>query len=203
VADFVENPLGRPRPSFYLPLSSQASTVSTHLFLVKVSGAPAAVVPAVRERLMTLDRASTVRAMRSIVEGAASEIAVTIFPMTPLVAIGILLTASGIYGILAFAITRRSKELAIRIAVGAGTADLLRLVARLGFRLVGTGIFLGVGLTFGLSRFIQGAGGVFDSPRWPVFAVPVFIILAVGVLAACVPSRRAISLDPAVLLRME
>ncbi len=140
---------------------------------------------------------------QSVIEQIGSEISVAIYPMTPLIATGILLTSAGIYGVLSFAITRRSKELAIRMAVGATGKHLLRLVAGLGLRLVATGIALGIAATFGLTRLVQGVSGVFASPSWPVFVMPVGVVLAIAVLATCVPSRRAVMIDPAVLLRTE
>ena len=116
---------------------------------------------------------------------------------------GLLLSAAGIYGVLAFAVTRRSRELAIRLAVGATSAQLVKLVAVLSVRLIGLGILFGIGTTFGLSRFVQGQGGVFDSPNFGVFLVPMTIIIAIGLFATWLPSRRALSVNPATLLRTE
>jgi predicted permease len=203
VADYTENPLGRTRPSIYLPLSLRGPDAANNVFLIATTSASVPVAQSVRVELQQGSRESTVRTLQSNVEASAREIGVTVFPMTPLIATGMLLTAAGIYGILAFAITRRAKELALRIAIGATTGDLLTLVGKLTIRLVGCGLLLGVGLTFGLTRLVQGVGGVFDSPRWPVFVMPVFIILGIALLAAWVPSRRAVSVDPASLLRTE
>ena len=78
-----------------------------------------------------------------------------------------MLTTAGIYGVLAFAITRRSRELAVRMAIGATPADVVRLVTAHAVRLVGIGATLGIALTFGLSRVVRAAGGagsVFDPP---------------------------------------
>jgi putative ABC transport system permease protein len=141
--------------------------------------------------------------LQSIVDVIGQEILTAVYPMTPLIATGLLLSAAGIYGVLAFAVTRRSRELAVRLAVGATSGQLVKLVALLSVRLVGLGILLGIGTTFGLSRFIQGRGGVFDSPRLGVFLVPMTIIIAIGSLATWLPSRRAVSVNPAALLRTE
>src|SRR6185369_7299218 len=114
--------------------------------------------------------------LQSIVDVIGQEILTAVYPMTPLIATGLLLSAAGIYGVLAFAVARRSRELAIRVAVGATAAQLVKLVAVLSVRLVGLGILLGIGTTFGLSRFAQGQGGVFDSPSFSVFLVPMIIV---------------------------
>src|SRR5438093_8121254 len=98
---------------------------------------------------------------------------------------------------------RRSKELAVRVAIGATGRDLVRLVTAHSLRLVALGTFCGVGATFALTRVARAAGGsgnVFD-PDWPAFAVPVAIILVIGALATWLPSRRALTINPAILLR--
>jgi ABC-type antimicrobial peptide transport system permease subunit len=133
------------------------------------------------------------------------EILVGTAPLFPLIAIGMFLTASGIYGVLAFAVTRRSRELAIRMAVGATGADVTRLVGAHGLRLVALGTLLGGGLTFALARVVRangGGGSIFD-PRPPAFILPVVLVLTVAMLAMWVPSRRARLIDPAVLLKSQ
>ena len=124
-------------------------------------------------------------------------------PLVPLITIGMLLMAAGIYGVLAFAIARRARELAIRIAIGATTRDQVALVTRRSARLLALGAFGGVALTFALSRVVRASGGtgsMYDPP-WPAFVVPVLIVCAVGAVATWVPSRRVRRLDPVVLLK--
>jgi len=121
----------------------------------------------------------------------------------PLITTGMLLTAAGLYGVLAFAITRRSRELAVRVAIGATGRDIVRLVTAHSLRLVVLGTCFGTGATFALTRVARATGGggsVFD-PGWAAFAVPVLIILVIGVLATWIPSRRALRINPAILLR--
>ena len=141
--------------------------------------------------------------LQSVVDIIGREILTAVYPMTPLIATGLLLSATGIYGVLAFAVARRARELAIRVAIGATGTQLVVLVVSLSLRLVGLGILFGIGATFALSRFAQGQGGVFDSPSFGVFVVPIIIVLAVGSLATWLPSRRALSVNPAGLLRAE
>jgi len=124
-------------------------------------------------------------------------------PLVPLIAIGMLLTTTGIYGVLAFAIARRSKELALRIAIGASARDLIRLVSAHSLRLVAIGTVLGIAAMFGLTQIVRAggaAGSPFD-PTWPAFAIPVAIVVAIGALATWIPSRRAMRINPAALLR--
>jgi putative ABC transport system permease protein len=124
-------------------------------------------------------------------------------PLFPLVAVGTMLTAAGIYGVLAFAITRRSRELAVRIAIGASRHDVVRLVTAHTVRLIAIGTLLGTGTTFALTRVVRavgGAGSVFDPPV-EVFFVPLIIVVAIGVLSTWIPTRRALKIDPSTLLR--
>jgi putative ABC transport system permease protein len=205
-ADYKNVPLSLPAPSFYLPISSGASPLTHITFYIRSSGNPADLLQAVRSEIrgVALDHVvSGLFTLQSIVDVIGQEILTAVYPMTPLIATGLLLSAAGIYGVLAFAVTRRSRELAVRLAVGATSGQLVKLVALLSVRLVGLGILLGIGTTFGLSRFIQGRGGVFDSPRLGVFLVPMTIIIAIGSLATWLPSRRAVSVNPAALLRTE
>jgi putative ABC transport system permease protein len=205
-ADFKNMPLSLPPPAFYFPISGAVSPITHMTFYIRASGNPADLLQAVRSEIrgVAVDHVvSGLFTLQSIVSIIGQEILTAVYPMTPLIATGLLLSAAGIYGVLAFAVTRRSRELAIRLAVGATSGQLVKLVALLSVRLVGLGILLGIGTTFALSRFAQGEGGVFDSPRSGVFLVPVTIIIAIGTLATWLPSRRAVSVNPAHLLRTD
>jgi putative ABC transport system permease protein len=138
-----------------------------------------------------------------IIDISGQEILVGTAPLAPLIATGLLLTAAGIYGVLAFAIARRSKELAVRIAIGASGRQVVRLVATESVRLTIAGTLCGIGATFALSRVVRalGGSGSFLDPEWTAFAVPVVILAVIGAVATWVPSRRALRIDPAQLLR--
>jgi putative ABC transport system permease protein len=124
-------------------------------------------------------------------------------PLAPLIAVGMLLTTAGIYGVLAFAITRRSRELAVRVAIGASGRDLVRLVTAHSVRLIALGSACGIGVTFALARVVRangGSGSIYD-PAWPAFLIPIAIVAVIGAVATWIPSRRAMRINPAVLLR--
>ena len=131
------------------------------------------------------------------------EILIGTAPLVPLIVIGMLLTAAGIYGVLAFAIARRSRELAVRIAVGATGRDLVRLVSAHTMRLVLAGATAGIAVTFGLARVVRtsgGAGSIWD-PGVQAFVIPVLLVLVIGAVATWIPARRALRINPAELLR--
>jgi predicted permease len=210
VADYANNPIlppnGIARVFHLLPTASPA--IKRLQFVLRASGDPAPLVQPVRRKGLEVAPGTTVSSaytFSQLFEGMGQEILVGTAPLFPLIAIGMFLTASGIYGVLAFAVTRRSRELAIRMAVGATGGDVTRLVGGHGLRLLATGTLLGGGLTFVLARVVRasgGAGSLFD-PRFPAFVVPVLLVLGVGMLAMWVPSHRARLIDPAVLLKGE
>jgi ABC-type antimicrobial peptide transport system permease subunit len=177
-------------------------------FLVRAAGDPRPLVRAVRTAVEQAAAGNTVTSaftLDQIIDISGQEILVGTAPLAPLIATGLLLTAAGLYGVLAFAITRRSRELAVRAAIGATSGDLVRLVTAHSLRLVVVGAGIGIGVTFALSRVVRaagGTGGVYD-PTWAAFVVPFAVILGVGALATWIPSVRATRINPAVLLRAD
>jgi predicted permease len=124
-------------------------------------------------------------------------------PLAPLITMGMILTAAGIYGVLAFAIARRTRELAIRISLGATGRDQIRLVSGRSLRLVATGTAIGVGLTFTLAQLarLANAEGSYLYPPWAAFVLPAAVMLIVASIATWLPMLRARRIDPVVLLR--
>jgi len=208
VADYRNNPLQtRERePRVFLPLPPESNDVTRMQFLVRADGDPAPLVQTLRREIRDSVKGMTVTSaftFDQILAVMGQEVLLGTAPLFPLIAIGMLLTTAGIYGVLAFAIARRSRELAVRVAVGASGADLVRLVIGHAMRLVAMGALLGVGFTFALSRIVRAAGGggtIFDPPV-QAFIIPVLIVIAIGTLATWIPSRRALKIDPAVLLK--
>jgi ABC-type antimicrobial peptide transport system permease subunit len=208
VRDYMSNVFERrtTAPQIFFALPEAARQVTSVRFLVRASGDPAALVQPVRRALLdavpglvvsnsvTLDQIRTVAGKETLVGTA---------PFLPLIVIGMLLMSSGLYGVLAFAVSRRTRELAVRIAIGADWGTQVRLVMAQSLRLAAIGSALGIALTFGLSRLVRATGGegsLYDPP-WPAFVVPLVVVLAVAMLATWVPARRALRVDPARLLR--
>jgi predicted permease len=115
----------------------------------------------------------------------------------------LLLAAIGLYAVMAFSVSRRAREVGIRIALGARTTHVLRLVFRQGIMQLGVGMTLGLGLAVLLSNLI--AGVLFDvQPRDPAtFAAVVGVLSAAGLLACYIPARRAARVDPLSAMRAE
>jgi ABC-type antimicrobial peptide transport system permease subunit len=193
-------------PKLFLPLDASAAPKQM-TFLVRASGDPAAVERTLRRTIEASVAGHVVAqsvTLAQIIDVAGQEILVGTAPLVPLISTGMLLTAAGIYGVLAFAIARRSRELAVRIAIGATRRNILQLVASHSVRLVVLGSASGVGATFALSRVVRAVdaeGSFMADPGWMAFAAPFLVIGAIGIVATWVPSRRAMKIDPAQLLR--
>src|SRR5688572_11324488 len=193
-----------PRAAVFTPFAQLPSPPDHAIFMIRAAADPTPLTQTIRRELaemgggITVMGVSTIDQIKQII---GQEIIVGTFPLFPLIATGMLLTAAGIYGVLAFAVSRRATELAVRIAVGATGTDLLRLVAAHSLRMLGVGTAIGIALTYAFTRVAQGRGGVFDSPGWQAFVVPMILILVIGTMATLIPMRRALRINPSSLLR--
>jgi len=117
--------------------------------------------------------------------------------------LGLLLAAVGLFGVLSYGVTQRTREIGIRIAIGANAGDVYRLIMRHGARLTAIGLAIGCALAFGAALAIRGLlFGV--SPADPISFLTIAVVLsAVGLLASYVPARRAMRTDPMTALRQD
>jgi ABC-type antimicrobial peptide transport system permease subunit len=118
-------------------------------------------------------------------------------------ALALLLAVCGIYGVLAYAVAQRQREIGVRMALGAQTADVLRLVVGQGVRLVLAGLIIGIILAFALTRVLVSL--LYEvKPTDPVIFVAVSLLLAAIALLACwLPAQRATRIHPMDALRYE
>jgi putative ABC transport system permease protein len=159
-----------------------------------------------RQQIRVLDDSlalQQLRTMREVIADAntwsnSASVLLTTFALLALV-----LTAVGIYGVMAYAVTERTHEIGLRMALGAGSREIMRLVMRQGTRIMMIGVVLGVAGALALSRVM--ANFVFGvKPRDPVTFVFVTAFVAViALLASFIPARRATKVNPMVALRNE
>jgi ABC-type antimicrobial peptide transport system permease subunit len=130
---------------------------------------------------------------------SAQMVAVTLVAI--LAGLALLLAAIGLYGVMSYAVSQSTRELGLRMALGAGASNLLRLVLSRGLALTGAGVLLGAGIALLLTRLL---GNLLYkvSPRDPLAFASAFAVMTVASLAACVlPAWRATRTDPARALR--
>jgi predicted permease len=208
VANYASSPLRGPVPRYYLPFPSEPAPTRLQV-VVRATRDPRPLIATIRQEVRHLGPAYTVPSAFAINDGidvGAREILAFAAAMSPLLAIGVFLTATGIFGVLAFAIARRAKELALRIALGANRREVGRVVIVHTLGLLTAGSAVGVATTFALTRILGSAGGSgssFGTPGWEAFAVPVLVVVGVGALASWIPVARALRIDPALLLKTE
>ena len=176
------------------------------MMYVRTSGDPAVVAGAVRRELQALDpRVSfaTVREMTALIEPQLAPWRIGTFIFTLFGIIGALLAAVGLYGVVSFVVTQRTREFGVRLALGAQTGDVMSLVLRQGARLVAIGLIAGALLAAISTRlFVSLMFGV--SALDPMVYMGMAVLLALVAFAASfVPALRATRVDPIEALRSE
>ncbi len=193
-----------PAPTLYLAYDQYPTDFMT--YAVRTRGDPTAVVGAIRGRLREIDADLPmfgVRPMTDLVSASAARARLYAILLGTFAGLALLLAAVGMYGVMAYVVTRRTPEFGVRIALGAKAADILGLVLRRGVLLSLLGAALGLAGALAasrvLSRFLYGV-----TPTDPVTLVAVPVVLTGVAIAAClVPARRATSTDPMAVLRAE
>jgi ABC-type antimicrobial peptide transport system permease subunit len=141
--------------------------------------------------------------MDEVIAGTMADRKVIAFALTLFASVALFLAAIGLYSVLAYYVSRRVHEIGVRVALGAGTAQTVRLILSRGFALVASGIVVGLAGAFALTRLIQQMlFGV--EPADPTTFVAVSLFFAVVAIAAClVPALRAVRVDPVLALQTE
>lgn len=191
-------------PEIFWPYRQRTRWAS--YFVVRAGVPPESLVPAVRSRIAQLDREIVVSNMRTMEQRLARSARWPRFLATLLgifAGVALLLALVGVYGVISYAVTQRTHEIGIRVALGARRFDVLKLILRRGLALTLAGIAVGLGAALALARYLEGLlFGV--RARDPIVFLSVAAALAVVALAACyVPARRATRVDPMVALRYE
>ncbi|MGH9916451.1 MAG: FtsX-like permease family protein, partial [Pyrinomonadaceae bacterium] len=194
-----------PLPHMDLPLLQRSNFQYLDLH-VRTTVDPLSLISAVQREIKNLNSDARISNIRTLSDWMGSSIAAARMAsmLTGLFGIvALLLAAVGLYGVLSYSVNRRTREIGIRIAVGAQRKDVLKLVLREGMILVTIGIILGVAGSLALTRLIASLlYGV--SVTDPLIFITVSILLFTVALLACyIPARRAMKIDPIVALRYE
>ena len=193
-----------PEPTYYLPY--RQNSWRDQYAVVRTASEPHALVNAIRGVVASLDKDVPVALPRTVDELMSASVApprfrtalVTIFAV-----VGLALAAIGIYGVMAYAVAERTRELGIRIALGANAAAVRRLVLGEAAALAAAGVALGIVGAFGATRLIQSLLFGVTPTDAATFAGISVLLVAVALVASYVPMRRATHVDPMVALRYE
>lgn len=205
VDDVVLSPLGRGSAPVLYTAAAQGLARPFKL-LVRYRGETATVATTVRAVARTVDPDEPVEDVMTAEEGLARWISPLRFMVWLLAVLGgvaLLLSALGIYGVMSYLVTRRTRELGIRMALGAQAGNLRRFVLGRGLRLALIGLAIGLPAALGLSRLLRRV--LFTvSPADPVvFTGAAMLLAAIAVLACWPPAHRAVRIDPMISLRSE
>jgi ABC-type antimicrobial peptide transport system permease subunit len=144
--------------------------------------------------------------MTSFAELVEREVALTRFASMQLGSYGLLalaLAAVGLYGVISHTVTRRIKEISVRIALGAGPVAVLKLVLQQGFRMIGTGVAVGLVGAFVVTRMMAHRFYGVSAGDLPTYVAVTAVLAGVGLLACLVPARRALTVEPIKALKEE
>jgi putative ABC transport system permease protein len=188
----------------YEPYTQQ--TFSSMTLVARASGDPTNLTAAIRNAVLQLDKEQPIANVRTLDQILSTSVAQQRFSTLLLgvfAAVAMSLAAVGIYGVLSYAVTQRTQEIGIRVALGAARRDVLRLVVGQGMRLALIGMAAGLAVAFALTRLMSTLlFGV--SPTDPmIFGSIALLIVTVALLACWIPARRATKVDPMVALRSE
>lgn len=192
-------------PAYYLPYFQVDFGPSLDL-LVRSTGNPAGQLDAVRNVVHRMDSELAIynaQTMDEMVSHSANQPRFNAFLLSLFAAVALLLTAIGLYGVMAYSVVQKTHEIGVRMALGADPRDLLHMVLRRAIVLVGTGLGAGIVVGLGVTRFLANMLYGVHPLDAATFAGVAVVLLAVGLLASYIPARRAAKVDPMVALRYE
>ncbi|MFN2455439.1 MAG: ABC transporter permease [Pyrinomonadaceae bacterium] len=192
-------------PQMYVPHAQDASWGLMSL-AVRTTGEPAAMTPAVRREVLAIDKGQPVyniKTMEDVVANSTGSRRVPVLLFSVFALVALLLAAIGIYGVMSYSVTQRTHEIGIRLALGAQTRDVLRLVIRQGMTLTLAGVIAGLIGAFAVTRLLASLLYGVSAIDPVVFAGVAFLLAACALLACYIPARRAMRVDPMIALRHE
>jgi len=193
-----------PEPEMYVPYAQQP--MQSFRLAVRTTGDPMQLASALRQAVWSVDREQPVMRVQTLEKIVATSHSETTFYATLLATfagLALALASVGIYGALSYSVERRTREIGVRMALGAQRKDVLVLVVSQGFKLAFLGLALGLAAAWAMTRFIETLlYGVRPTDPVTFIGVSLLLLLVAG-LASWLPARRATKLDPITVLRHE
>jgi putative ABC transport system permease protein len=195
---------GDANPELYV-LYTQAP-VSESYFAIRTKDAPMKFAAAVRNELRAVNRdqpIANVRSLEELIDGTAAEERFNTRLLGTFALVALMLAAAGIYGVISHSVAQSTREIGIRVALGAQTRDVLRLIVGQGMVVVGLGVILGLAASFLATRVLRALLYQVSATDLLTFALTPLALLLFGLLACLLPARRATKVEPLIALRHE
>jgi ABC-type antimicrobial peptide transport system permease subunit len=213
VGDIRGNGLNNdPSPTMYIPqaqvpdaLNALNARLTPMKWIVRTRGNPLALSAAIQEQIRQVTGlpVSDVRTMEEVVSRSTSRQRFNMLLMTVFGSSALILAAIGVYGLMAYSVQQRTQEIGIRLALGAGTESVRKMVVFQGMRLALAGVAIGVGAALGLTRLTTSFLFGVKEKDPAVFMTVAVLLSFVSLLAVWFPARRATRIDPVIALRYE
>src|SRR6185295_9333858 len=192
------------RPTMYLPHSQSPARFMS--LTVRTASDPLKLVAAVRSQVSALDdnlAVSNVLTMDQLVAQSVSDSRFILVLLVSFAALALLLAALGIYGLISYSVTQRTHEIGLRMALGAKTSDVLRMIVGHGALLAVIGVALGMAGAFALTRLMSTLLFGVNATDPTIFGLIGLLLIGVALAASFIPARRATRVDPMIALRYE
>ena len=194
-----------PRPELYQPLG-QGKWPRLFIVVRSLAGNPLVLLPSVQRAVWSVDRTVALGSVRTMEDTVARSLLKRKFTMTLLTifaGIAVALASIGLYGVMSYSVSQRTREIGIRMALGAQRSDVLQLVVRQGLLLTAIGVGLGLLGSLGLTRLISSMLFGVSATDVGTFAAVSALLFGIAGIACWLPARRASGIDPMVALRQD
>jgi predicted permease len=194
------------KPELYLPAAQNEYPVRLADFGVRTGGNPRQLLKGIQQQVWALDKdqpVTTVRTLEEIVTASAAQRRFQTTLLLIFAGVAVLLAVIGIYGVLSYAVSQRTSEIGLRMALGAEPSRILVLVLRQAGALIAVGVALGTAGTFALTTYLRSLLFGVQPSDLATYLAAAALLATVSIVAALVPARRGAKIDPIVALRYE
>jgi putative ABC transport system permease protein len=194
------------KPEFYRPFLRNRDTERKMTFAIRTTPEPEKLVASIRHEIQALDHAqpiANVSTLEQLVERSVAQRRFSLWLLGLFSLMALLLAVIGIYGVMSYAVSQNTREIGIRMALGAQTRDVLRLIVGQGILLTTIGVLVGLGASFALTRLMVSLLFGVSPTDLLTFGTVALLLIIVALLACYLPARRATKVDPLVALRYE
>ena len=209
VGDVAEDNLAAPSPpTVYVPVDQQSGYATNFNFVIRTSGDPAAILPSVRAAANAIDPELAFVQAQSMDDFMNRSPAIFLrrypfYLIGSFAVLALVLATIGLYGLISYSVSQRTREIGIRMALGAQRENILRLTIREGIVDAVTGVVVGLILSLVLTRLMASMLYGVKAHDWLTFLVVPLLLLSIAVIASYIPARRATEVDPMIALRNE